>query len=222
MTVITISREFGNVGDDIGERIAQGLGYHFVDKEFVGAVLRQYGLINFDSEFETLPGFWERFDAQRGEQRDQMVSVLNQLVLAVARHGDAVIRGRSGFAILEGFADVLHVRLQAPLPVRVEQVMAQQQMTAEQAAAFVKDGDEVRRSFVEEFYGVPWDAIQAFDLVINTGKIPSDLAMTWVIDAAKRLALSPATGKPTTSSIEVDSILEQVVSDELRGQTAPS
>ena len=82
--------------------------------------------------------------------------------------------------------------------------MAQQQMTAEQAAASVKDGDEVRRSFVEEFYGVPWDAIQAFDLVINTGKIPPDLAMTWVIDAAKRLALSPATGKPTTSSIEVD------------------
>ena len=140
----------------------------------------------------------------------------------MARHGDVVIRGRSGFAILEGFADVLHVRLQAPLSVRVEHVMAQQQMTAEQAAASVKDGDEVRRSFVEEFYGVPWDAIQAFDLVINTGKIPPDLAMTWVIDAAKRLALSPATGKPTTSSIEVDSVLAQAVSDELRCQTAHS
>ena len=34
-------------------------------------------------------------------------------------------------------------------------------------------------SFVEEFYGVPWDAIEAFDLVINTGKIPPDLAMNW-------------------------------------------
>ena len=127
MTVITISREFGNVGDDIGERIAQRLGYHFVDKEFVGAVLSEYGLIDFDSEFETLPGFWERFDAQRGKHRDLMVSVLNQVVQAVARHGDVVIRGRSGFAILAGFADVLHVRLQAPLSVRVEQVMAQQQ-----------------------------------------------------------------------------------------------
>ena len=151
-----------------------------------------------------------------------MVSVLNQVVQAVARHGDVVIRGRSGFAILGGFADVLHVRLQAPLSVRVEHVMAQQQMTAEQAAASVKEGDEARRSFVEEFYGVPWDAIEAFDLVINTGKIPPDLAMTWVIDAAKGLALSPATGKPTTSTIEVDSVLAQAVSDELRCQTAHS
>ena len=43
MTVITISREFGNVGDDLGERIAQRLGYHFVDKEFVGAYLVSMG-----------------------------------------------------------------------------------------------------------------------------------------------------------------------------------
>ena len=33
MSVITISREFGCVGDDMGERIAHGLGYHFVGKE---------------------------------------------------------------------------------------------------------------------------------------------------------------------------------------------
>jgi hypothetical protein len=39
----------------------------FVDKEFVGAVLSQDGLINFDSEFETIPGFWEREDQEHWE-----------------------------------------------------------------------------------------------------------------------------------------------------------
>jgi cytidylate kinase len=212
MSVITISREFGCVGDDIGARIAERLGYHFVDKEFIGALLREYGLINFEKEFETPQGFWDAFNTQRGKRRDLMVEMLNRVVQAVARHGNAVIQGRSGFAILEDFADVLHVRLQAPLPVRVEQTMAQRQMTAEQAAASVKDGDDARRSFVQEFYGVPWDAIRAFDLVISTGKIPPDLAITWVIDAAKALALSPTDGKPTTSSIEVHSVLAQAVS----------
>jgi cytidylate kinase len=222
MSVITISREFGSVGDDIGERIARGLGYHFVDKAFIGDLLSQYGLVNFEKAFETPPGFWEGFNAQRGQQRDAMVNMLNRVVEAVARHGDVVIQGRSGFAILGGFADVLHVRMWAPLSVRVEHVMTQKRMTAEQAAVSVKDGDKVRRSFVEGFYGVPWDAIQAFDLVINTGKIPPDQAMTWVIDAAKALALSPATGELTTSSIEVDSILTKAISDRLRCQTAHS
>jgi cytidylate kinase len=222
MSVITISREYGSVGDDMGERIAHGLGYHFVGKEFISALLSEYGLVSFDTEFETLPGFWEGFNTQRGKRRNIMVDMLNQVVQAVARHGDVVIQGRSGFAILGSFADVLHVRLQTPLPVRVEQMMAQQQMTAEQAAVSVMDGDNARRSFVQGFYGVPWDAIQAFDLVINTGKISPNLAMTWVIDAANALALSPATGKPTTSSIEVDSVLAQAVSDRLSCQTAHS
>jgi len=222
MSVITISREFGRVRDDIGARIAERLGYHFVDKEFIGALLREYGLIDFEKEFETPQGFWEAFNMQRGKRRDLMVGMLNRVVQAVARHGNAVIQGRSGFAILESFADVLHVRLQAPLPVRVEQMMAQQQMSAEQAAVSVKDGDDARRSFVQEFYGVPWDAIQAFDLVINIGKVPPNLAMTWVIDAANALALSPATGKPTTRSIEVDPVLAKAVSDRLRCQTAHS
>ena len=222
MSVITISREFGSVGDDMGERIAQTLGYQFVDKEFIGVLLSEYGLVEFYREYETQPGFWEGFNAQRGKQRETMVGMLSQVVQGVARHGEVVIQGRSGFAILNGFADVLHVRLQAPLSIRIERVAAQQEMTSEQAAAVVKEGDLVRTAFVENFYGVPWNAIQAFDLVINTGKISPDLAMTWVVSAAKEFAGGPATGKPTTSSIEVDSVLAKAISDGLHCQPAHS
>ena len=42
----------------------------------------------------------------------------------MARHGNVVILGRSGYAILAGLADVLHVRLQAPLEDRIELVGA--------------------------------------------------------------------------------------------------
>ena len=215
MSVITISREFGSVGDDFGEGVAKALGYHCVCKEEIVALLSQYGMVEFDREYEAQPGFWEGFKPLRNQRRYEMVAMLNQVVQAVAQHGNMVIQGRSGFAVLADYADVLHVRLQAPLAVRIERVAAQQQMTAEQAAAVVKERDSVRTAFVESFYGVPWDAIHAFDLVIDTGKIAPDLAMPWVVDAAKALALSPATGKPTTRSIEVDSVLAQAISDGL-------
>jgi cytidylate kinase len=119
-----------------------------------------------------------------------MVNMLNQVIQAVAHHGNVVILGRSGFEVLGGFADVLHVRLQAPFPVRVGRIMAQEQIPFEQAEAVVKHNDKVRVAFVEEFYRVPWESIHAFDLVIDTGKIPADMAATWVIDAAK--AFTPA------------------------------
>jgi cytidylate kinase len=220
MSVITISREIGSEGDYVAERIAQTLGYHFVDKEFIGALLSQYGVVEFDKEYDTQPGFWEKFNEQREKRRDVMVDMLNQVVRAVAQHGDVVILGRSGFAVLEGFADVLHVRLQAPWSVRVERVMAHQQITAEQAQAIVKESDRVRSTYVEGYYRVPWGTIHAFDLVVNTGKVSPDLAATWVVDAVKALVAGPRTGRPITSSIEVDPTLAAAVSDQLRCKQA--
>ena len=124
MSVITISRDFGSEGENIAEKIAQALGYHFVDKEFFGTILREYGLVEFDGEYNALPGFWDKtVNEHRFERRDEVVHMLNRAIRGVAQHGNAVILGRSGFEVLAPFADVLHVRLQAPIPVRVERVM---------------------------------------------------------------------------------------------------
>jgi len=216
MSVITISREFGSEGDTIAQKVAQTLGYHFVDQKFIGIILGQYGYVEFDKDYATLPTFWERFDAQREKQRDVMVGMLNQVILAVAYHGDVVILGRSGFEVLGGFADVLHVRLQAPFSIRVGRVMSQQKIPFEEAELVVKNNDKVRLAFVEEFYRVPWGSIQAFDLVINTGKIFPDLATTWVIDAANTFVNNMEIDKPTTASIKVDRILTEAVSGVLK------
>jgi len=212
MSVITISRYFGSEGDAIARKVAQTLSYHFVDQEFIGTILGQYGFVEFDKEYATLPTFWERFDAEREKQRDVMVKMLNQVIQAVAYHGDVVILGRSGFEVLRGFTDVLHVRIQAPFSVRVGRVMEQQKITSEEAELIVKSKDKVRLAFVEEFYQVPWGSVQAFDLIVNTGRISPDLATTWVIDAAKAAVTSLEIDKPTTASIKVDRILADAVS----------
>ena len=220
MSVITISREFGSEGDRIAQKVAQTLGFHFVDQRFIGTILGQYGYVEFDKEYATLPSFWERFDAQREKQRDVMVSMLNQVIQAVAHHGNVVLLGRSGFEVLGGFADVFHVRIQAPVSVRVRRVMAQQSLPFEQAEAAVKKNDRVRVAFVEEFYRVPWDSIHAFDLVINTGKVSPDLATDWIIAAAKTLETNLEIDKPTVASIVVDRILADAISEVLQCQKA--
>ena len=216
MSVITISREFGSEGDTIAQQVSQTLGYHFVDRKFIGVILGQYGYVEFDKAYANLPTFWERFDAQREKQRDVMVNMLNQVIQAVAHHGNVVILGRSGFEVLGGFADVLHVRLQAPFPVRVGRIMTQQQIPFEQAESVVEHNDKVRVAFVEEFYKVSWESIHAFDLVIDTGKIPVDMAATWVIDAAKSFTPSAEIDKPTVATIKADRILAEAVSEVLK------
>jgi cytidylate kinase len=156
-----------------------------------------------------MPGFWARFD----EMRAQTVKLLNQVILAFAHHSQVVILGRGGFAVLGGFADVLNVRIQAPLPLRVQRVKERNGITEpDKAEAFVKENDRVRVAFVESSYGVRWDAAHTFDLVIDTGKVPADCATTWLVEAFNILKGQKVQEELTTRTIEVDPILAKVVS----------
>lgn len=215
MSVITISREFGSEGDSIARMVAQNLGYHLVDKKVIGHILGQYGYVEFDKEYETLPGFWERFDAQRVKQREVMMKMLNRVIEAVAHHGDVVILGRSGFEVLGNYADVFHVRVQAPLAVRIGCIMEERNIPFEQAEELVKENDKVRLAFVEEFCKIPWGAINAFDLVVNTGKITPEFAAEWISNVASDHTIHPETYRPTTDSIPVDHILSEAISETL-------
>ena len=214
MTVITISREFGSYGDLLAERVAQTLGYHLVDKAFVSKVLCQYGFSEFDLEYEKQPGFWEGFDLEKSDRRDMMVRTLNLVLRMVAHHGNVVILGRSGYAILAGLADVLHVRLQAPLDDRIEAVKLEQNLSLEAATALVKEKDRMRMSFVESFYRVPWEDLHAFDIVINAATVPLDVATRWVISATQLHGSKPS-NKPTTKQIEIDPVMMLAVTEKL-------
>jgi cytidylate kinase len=216
MSVITISRDFGSEGEYIAEKIAQTLGYHFVDKEFFAAVLNQYGLVEFDREYDALPGFLEKWDAHRMERRVEVVHMLNRAIRAVGQHGNVVILGRSGFEVLAPYADILHVRLQAPFIVRVSRVMKELKIPQEEAEDFLKENDKVHLAFTQEYYKMPWDAIHAFDLVINTNKVSPDLAVTWVVDAARALGGLRNIGWPTLGTLEIDRILKRTVSKALK------
>ena len=121
----------------------------------------------------------------------------------------------SGFAILQGFADVLNVRIQSPLAVRVKRTAAQQQISPEQAETLVKENDKARLAFIESFYKARWDAASAFDLVIDTSKVSPDLAAAWLVAAVQALEQSATDGMPTCQAIEVDPVLAGVVADAL-------
>jgi len=216
MAVITVSRKLGSRGDDIAEKAAHMLGYHYVDKEFIGAVLSQYGLVEFDEAYNSIPSFWEKFDAQKEERREMMVSMLNRVMRAVACHGNLVILGRSGFSLFEGYTDVLNVRIQAPRTFRIEQTMQREKVTRDEAEAIVEHGDEVRSVFVKSFYGIEWEVCNTFDLLIDTSKIPSEMAVRWVVEAAKALEAKGRDKEPTTASIQVDPILGSAISKTLK------
>jgi cytidylate kinase len=208
MTVLTISREYGSGGTEIASEVAGTLGYHLADKATIAQMLSQYGFIKFGKQYDSLPGFWGRFDSRRAE----MVEMLNRVIFALAAHGNMVIVGRGSFALLSGYADVLNVRTQAPLSVRIERVMNQHNISRIEAENMVNENDLIRSNFIESSYNVRWDSAGLFDLVLDTSKVLPASAVSWLTETLKGLGQKDLAGLRTTAEIRVQSVLAREVS----------
>ena len=216
MPIITISREIGSLGDSLAEKIAQRLGYQLVDKTIIEKIFLQYGMVDFIEVYEET-GFWARFNPQRPE----MIKMLNQIILGMARHGKVVLVGRGGFALLKTYVDVLNLRIQAPFGLRTFRLLQTHGFASiAQAEEFIRESDAIRRDFVNSMYAERWDSASAFDLVINTAKIPTKQAIDWVEQIVHSMSqLDPAQAL-TAKSIEVDPVLADSIIQALDGQTA--
>lgn len=212
MAVITISREIYSDGNHIGEKVAEALGYHFADKNTIEKVFAEHSIFQFSEVYDTVLGFWERFD----DMRSTTMKFLNQVIRALAHHGNIVIVGRGAFAVLGGFADVLNVRVQAPFAVRAQRLMKKEKITdIDHARALLKERDRARSEFIKSFFKVQWDdtpAASAFDLVIDTGKVPSDMAVRWLIEVHESMLQGQAGEQSVIKAIEIDPVLTDTVS----------
>ena len=208
MTVITISRELGSDGAAIAAQVANRLGYQLVAKHNLEKILQQYGLVQLDTLYKTAPGFWARLD----DANLQLIAMLNKIMIGIAHRGDAVILGRGGFAALGGYADVLHVRIQAPFALRVKRIQEREQLTDFEAAEkFVAENDKARHTFIQAFYDVDGDTVSQFNLVLDTNVVSFGMAVDWIVEAAQSMSYRPFTDMVTMQEIEVDAILADAI-----------
>jgi cytidylate kinase len=168
MAILTVSREYGSGGRDIGRLVAERLNYSYVDKEKLFRDLDEagsrWGRVAREVD-EVCPTLWERHDWQyRG-----YVAALEALILEYAARDRVVIIGRGGAILLREVPFCLRVRLVAPLEVRIERVMVRESLDREAAARLIRQVDNERECYIKAVYGLAWEAEQFYDLVLNTG-----------------------------------------------------
>lgn len=209
MAVITISSEPGSGGRSIAQRVATTLGYELVDKRTTDDILRQYGLTKFEDLYSTAPSFLDLINADNL----LLVSMANEILEAVARRDKIVIVGRTGFAVLGAYANVLHVRVTAPLAQRVQRMTARESLPDLQSAeAQVRQDDDIHRTYVQRFYNKQWDDPSGYNLNLDTSSLSIDAAAQQVIAATKALEQKVAApGAVTTAQIQVDPVLADAV-----------
>jgi cytidylate kinase len=148
MAILTISRQYGSGGREIGRLVAERLDYRYVDKERLFQDLEQigqrWGRVAKEVD-EVCPTLWERYDWQyRG-----YVAQLEALILDYAAGGNVVIIGRGAAFLLQEAPFCLRVRLVAPLEVRIERIMARKGLARDAAEVLIRRVDNDRACYIK-------------------------------------------------------------------------
>ncbi|WP_147917477.1 cytidylate kinase family protein [Ruania zhangjianzhongii] len=180
LPVVTIFEREGAGASDIGPAVAKKLGVKYVPQKFSSDQVADADaqLLTSDSAFDR----WLRTVSYTGTQdadmaraietaEDHSVAERNRLELLKFAEDGAVIAGRNGAVVLGRAVGALHVRLTAPLPMRIQRVMSKTELDERGAEARIDFEDSVRAEMSRNLY--QWDphTDESYDLVINTGTV---------------------------------------------------
>ena len=202
MTVITISRELGSEGDKIADLLCQELGYCRVDKDMLSQIAREAGvdveavlakekavlskprLISSDltALYTKDPNAFEKKSALDDRTYARIVRGTME---EFARQGNGVIVGRGGQMVLRDWRGALHVRLYAPLEVRIQRIMQRFNIPEAQARRRITRSDEQRRQYIRTMHNnASWKDLRYYHLAINTGDISPEVTAQIILLAA--------------------------------------
>ncbi|HPD60617.1 MAG TPA: cytidylate kinase-like family protein [Thermodesulfobacteriota bacterium] len=167
MAIVTISREFGTIGKEIGQMLARRLGYDYVDREKILHDVKSIGGNQWEKlgeEFdEHYPNVWERHDwSFRG-----FVALAQSIFLDYALKDKAVLIGRGGNFLLKDIPYVLKVRVVMAKEARIERIMKDQDIPRDTARWLVEKADHEMARSVQFIYGKKWDDPSEYDMILD-------------------------------------------------------
>ncbi len=188
---VTISREAGAGGGEIGRCVGERIGWEVFSKNLVDQIADRFHLsrLMLDLVDETHPswvydvlGSWMD---HRLVPHEKYVACLSRVVLAIARRGPAVFVGR-GAQFLLPRKELLAIRVVASLPYRIRQIMEKRGVSASDARRYMAELDKGRAEFVEQFFHRDIADPHQYDLVINVDRLGKAGAVREILAALGR------------------------------------
>jgi CMP/dCMP kinase len=178
MQAISISRQMGSGGDELAQRVALQLHWGRVNHEVMNraalaagaphmalAEIDELGLLNLRST-----------TTERRVYQREVECIIREL----AEAGLVVIVGRGVQVILQNQPGVLHVRVVAPLEMRVVRLQQTKHLSLEAAHACLAQSDHARARYLRRTYNRNIDDPLLYHLVLNMGLLEMTQAVNLV------------------------------------------
>jgi cytidylate kinase len=194
INLVTLSRERGSGGRPIAQQLAAELGMQCYGKEIIFEIARNAGVSResvekFDQEHynkwhlmvdslrmssHLSPDYGLSFNRSAIEPeifftQDKYLKGTQDILKKLAARPGVILLGRGTQVIFKERADALHLRLVAPLEIRIQRIQELLKVNAKEAAKHVLDVDKSRAAYLRDFYGVDVNDGRYYHLTINTG-----------------------------------------------------
>lgn len=167
--IITIAREHGSSGKQIGKCVADALGIPFYYKEIIALAAKESGL---DREFisdihKNSPDIMR--DLYLSSNAVQYaIKAQDAIIREIAENGSCVIVGRAADYILKDYDNVVRIFIHAPQDYRIQRVMDVYGDTSKEARVNIERSDKARASYYEHISGTHWGDARNYELTVDS------------------------------------------------------
>jgi cytidylate kinase len=169
--VLTLARELGAGDTGFAPTLAARLSLRAYDRELLEQEAVRLGVSEAELEKidEQPAGIFQRF--RPGSIYHRYFETLGQIMKDLANQGDVLLVGRGGSHFLQEHRRAFHVRLVAPMPVRLHRVMEHRWLRQGPAQKLIAQSDDQRTHFYQDYFGASWSDPLEYHMTVNSGRL---------------------------------------------------
>lgn len=191
--IITVGRQFGSGGRELGELLAKSFGIDYYDKKLLIEGAEHAGMSReyFENRDEKMPSFlggmispWVSanpttwYGAMCYGTDDTTYVCQCDVIRKIADKGSCVIVGRSADYVLRDYDNTLNIFVHAPIEKCAERIVARgDAQTIDEAIAKAKKVNKLRSNYYNFYTDKEWGDAASYDLTFDSSKITMENAV---------------------------------------------
>lgn len=192
--VITIGRENGSGGRQLGSELAAVLGVKCYDSELINETAKASGFAKsfVETHEEQRPGsFLYSLVTGGGVVADeqpfpvQIFQAQSEVIRTIAARESCVIVGRCADYILRDRKDCLHVFICSDMASRARRIVERYGQTQKAPEKCLAEKDQKRKVYYKNYTGRVWGQAQNYDICLNSGALGVDTCTDMIVQLCK-------------------------------------
>jgi len=180
--IITIGRQYGSGGREIGEKLAKSLGIAFYDKELLSVAAKESGMCKelFENNDEK-PTSSFLYSLVMGNYGSTDLPLNHKIFLAqfdaikkIAKENSCVIVGRCADYALENYPNCTNVFIHSDMASRIKRATTLYAVEPLKAEDTINKIDKKRAKYYNFYSSKNWGTASNYDLTFNSGLIGID------------------------------------------------